>query len=177
MRAEGAYALCSEREEQVGGFGDGACGVHYVVDEDYVLALDVADNGHFLHDVGFGALFVAEHQGHVEVFCVAVGTLGTADVGRGDYHVFEVEALDEGDEDRRCIEMVDGNIEESLDLVGVEVHGYEAVDACGAKQVGNQLGGDGDTRFVLAVLAGPAEVRDYCNDGGGGSALGGVDHQ
>ena len=56
--------------------------------------------------------------------------------------------------------MVQGNIEEALDLVGVQVHGQNTVSAGGGDHVGNQLGGDGIAGLGLAVLAGIAEVRD-----------------
>ena len=100
---------------------------------------DVADNCHRGHYVGFGALFVAEHQGHVEVFRVGVGSLGAAYVGSGYYEVLEVEALYVGDEYGRGVEVVNGNIEESLNLVGVEVHGDYAVYSGGLEEVADEF--------------------------------------
>ena len=63
---------------------------------------------------------------------------------------------------RRGVEMVDGDVEEALDLGGVQVHRQHAVGAGPGDQVGHQLGGDRHAAFVLAVLPGVAEVG---NDG------------
>ena len=38
--------------------------------------------------------------------------------------------------------MIDGHIEEALDLVGMEVHGDQTVDACHTQQVSHELGCD-----------------------------------
>ena len=73
--------------------------------------------------------------------------------------------------------MVDGNIEESLYLVCMEIHGDDTIDTCGREQVGNKLGTDGHTGLVLSVLSCPAEVGDYRIDGTGRGTLGGINHQ
>ena len=73
--------------------------------------------------------------------------------------------------------MVDGDIKESLLLIGVEIHRDEAVYTGHAQQVGYQFGADGYTRFVFAVLTGPAEIWYHGNDAPGRCALGGVYHQ
>ena len=177
VAAEGAHALGAVLHHEVGGFGDCAGCVDHVVDEDYVLVLDVADDGHLLDNVGFGALFVAENKRYVEIFGVGVRTLCAADVGSGDDEVGEVEVLDVGDEDVRGVEVVYWNIEEALDLVGVEIHGDEAVDSGHAQKVGDEFGGDRNARFVFAVLTGPSEIGHYGDDGAGAGAAGCVDHQ
>ena len=73
--------------------------------------------------------------------------------------------------------MVNRDVEETLDLVSVEVHSDEAVDTGYAQQVGNQLGTDGYTWLVLAVLTCLAEVKDNGDDALGGSSLGCINHQ
>ena len=139
VRGECAHRFGSFLNHEVGGFGDCSCRVDHVVNQDYVFVFDVADNCHRGHYVGFGALFVAEHQGHVEVFRVGVGSLGAAYVGSGYYEVLEVEALYVGDEYGRGVEVVNGNIEESLNLVGVEVHGDHAVYTGGLEEVADEF--------------------------------------
>ena len=81
MRAESTHRLGAEAEQEVGSLGDCAGGVDDVIDEHHILALDVADYGHLLNDVGLGALLVAEHEGHIEVFCIRVGTFRTSHIG------------------------------------------------------------------------------------------------
>ena len=84
---------------QVGGLGKCAGGVDDVVNDDYVLALDVANDGHLGNFVGLLAVFVADDHRHAEEVAVLVGTLAAADVGRGDDEVFEFERVDEGYKD------------------------------------------------------------------------------
>ena len=73
--------------------------------------------------------------------------------------------------------MIDRNIEETLNLVGVQVHGDHTVNTSSAEQIGHQLGTDAYTGFILTVLAGPSEVGDNGIDGTGRSALGCINHQ
>ena len=63
--------------------------------------------------------------------------------------------------------MVDGNVEETLDLRGVQIHAQHALGAGGDDEVGDQLRGDRHAPLVLAVLARVAVVGDD-----GGDALG-----
>ena len=72
--------------------------------------------------------------------------------------------------------MVHRNIEEALDLGGVQVHGQHAVHAGGGQQVGHQLGGNGNAGLVLAVLAGVPEEGDHRGDASGAGTAGGVHH-
>ena len=76
----------------------------------------------------------------------------------------------------RAHQVVHRDIEKSLDLSGVQVHGQNPVRACGGDQVGNQFRGDGVTALGLAVLTGVAEIRDDGSDTAGGSAAHSVDH-
>ena len=45
----------------------------------------------------------------------------------------------------RCINVVDRDVEEALNLVGVQVHGQDAVNAHGLQHVGHHFGRDGYT--------------------------------
>ena len=60
--------------------------------------------------------------------------------------------------------MVDRNIEETLNLIGMEVHRDETVDAGYAEKISHEFGCDRNARFVLAVLTGPAEIRNDSDD-------------
>ena len=73
----------------------------------------------------------------------------------------------------RAHQVVHRDIEKSLDLSGVQVHGQNPVRACGGDQVGNQLCGDGIAALGLAVLPGIAEIRHN----GGDTACGGAAHR
>jgi hypothetical protein len=56
------------------------------------------------------------------------------------------------DEDGAGEKMVDGNVEEALNLGRMQVDEERAVGAGGGQQVGDELGADGYALFVLAVL-------------------------
>ena len=88
-----------------------------------------------------------------------------ADVGRHHHDVGEVEAfLDVAHHHRRGVEIVGRNVEEALDLAGMQVERHDAVDAGMGDQVGDQLGRDRRARADLAVLPGVAEIGDHRGD-------------
>ena len=60
--------------------------------------------------------------------------------------------------------MIYRNVEESLNLVSVEVAGHDSVNSCGAEKIGYELGSDGNSRLVFSVLSCPSEVRHDCDD-------------
>ena len=70
--------------------------------------------------------------------------------------------------------MIHRHFEESLDLVGVQVHGDDAAHTGRGEQVAHQFGADGGSGLVLAVLTGIAEVGDHGDDAACRSALGGI---
>ncbi len=73
--------------------------------------------------------------------------------------------------------MVHRHIEESLNLVGMEVHGNKSVDSGHAEEVCHKFRRNRNPRFVLAVLTGPSEIGYYGIDAAGRRALGRVNHQ
>ena len=62
--------------------------------------------------------------------------------------------------------MIDGNIEKSLQLLSVQIHRQDPLNACGCQKIRHELGSDGNTRLILAVLAGIAEKWDDRCDAG-----------
>jgi len=79
-------------------------------------------------------------------------------------------------EHRRGVDVVDGDVEEALDLVGVQVHGEHARDTHRLQQVGHDLGRDRHARLVLAVLPGVAVIRNDRRDARRRRAAERVDH-
>ena len=171
-----AHALRAAGHEHVGGHADRAGRVDHVIDDQDVASLDFADGRHLAHDVGLRAFLVRDDDRRAEVLGIGVGTLGAAHVGCGDREILDVEAFDIGDEDAAGIECIHGNVEETLNLVGMQVHGHHTVHACGHEQVGHQLGPDRYAGTVLAVLTRPAEVGHHGHDLVGRSTACGVDH-
>ncbi len=177
VAGDGAHAAGTVLDHQVGGLGDGAGGIDHVIYEDDVGILHIADNLHAGDFVGTGTCLVAEHEGATEVLGVGGGAFGTAHVGGGDDEVLEIEALHVGEQDAGGVEVIHGDVEEALLLVGVQVHGDEAADAGHGEHVCHEFGADGHAGLVLAVLTCPSEIGDDGVDAAGGGALGGVDHQ
>ena len=66
------------------------------------------------------------------------GALSAAGVGGDDDCVGDVQVI--ADPFQRagfCVQVVDGDVEEALDLAGVQVHGYHVVAAGGLEHVGH----------------------------------------
>ena len=107
---------------------------------------------------------------------VGVRTLRSAHIGGGDGKIPELGGFgNRFYEHAAAVDMVHGDVEEPLDLVCVEVAGHDTVGTGGTEQIRNQLGSDAHAGAVLAVLTGPAEVRNHRNDLVCRCALGGVD--
>ena len=78
-------------------------------------------------------------------------------------------------QDRSRVEMIDGHVEETLDLSRVQIHRKHSMSTCLNDQVGNQLRGDGDSSGILAILPCVAEIGDNRRDPRGTGAATGVD--
>jgi len=118
------------------------------------------------------------HNGEAAVHHLAISRrhLHAADVGGdrhevGDFFLHEVFVEDRGGE-----KVVDRNVEESLDLLGVQIDGEHAVNPGSNEKVGDQFGGDGDAGLILAVLPGIAKEGEHGRDPVGGGAAGGIHH-
>ena len=67
--------------------------------------------------------------------------------------------------------MIHGDIEEALDLCGMQIHAEHAIGAGGCYQIGHQFGRDGSSAGILAILTSVSEVGDDGRDSlGRGSA-------
>ena len=80
------------------------------------------------------------------------------------------------DQHRAGKHVIDGNVEEALNLRGVQVDEESAVGAGGGEQIGDELGADGDAGTVLAILSRVSVIGNDGGDAGGGGALECVDH-
>lgn len=98
-------------------------------------------------------------------------SLGTTGVGADNDTVGHVQVgSDPSQHAGLGIQIVNGHVEESLDLAGVQVHGDDVVAAGCLQHVGHQLCGDWSSTSLLFVLAG---VREVGEDGGDASCRGG----
>ncbi|KAI3488192.1 hypothetical protein L1887_47731 [Cichorium endivia] len=177
VRDNGQHALGTVLDELLRGEVERTARVGHVVDEDGHFALDVADEHHARYLVGALALLVEERKVELETVGERGGALGTSGVGRHDDRLVDIHHLADVLQRRRFgIEVVDGHIEEALDLRRMKVHGDHVVAPGVFEHVGDEFGGDGCARLVLLVLSGVEEVRDDGGDALGRGGLAGVDH-
>src|SRR5688572_22107332 len=106
-------------------------------------------------------MFIADNHFRIEITRYLPDPVGTTHVRGRKGKVFHLKLLDVRDKYGRAVEMVHRNVEITLYLGGVEVHGDHAVCTCGNEHVGHEFGANGDPWFVFAVLPGIAIVRDH----------------
>src|SRR5205085_3382945 len=124
-----------------------------VVDEHGGASVDVADDLHVSHDAGTAPPLVDHGETCVETFREGARPLHTARVRRDDRHLAVAEAIPKVlQQDGRGVDVVDGNVEEALDLPGMQVDRQDSLRAGGRDQIGDQLGTDGYARGDLSVL-------------------------
>jgi len=103
--------------DDCGGLGEGAAGVGHVVDQDADLVHHVTDQHHAADLVGPRALLVDQREGQVEAVGHRRRALGASRIGRDDDAVFDREVLlDPAQDGGLGVEVVDGDVEEALDL-------------------------------------------------------------
>ncbi len=79
--------------------------------------------------------------------------------------------LDVGNHEGLRVEVVYGEIEEALDLAGMQVHGDDMVAAGDSEHVGDELGGDWRAALVLFIHTRVGIARDDGGDAAGSRAL------
>ena len=79
--------------------------------------------------------------------------------------------LDVGNHEGLRVEVVYGEIEEALDLAGMQVHGDDMVAAGDSEHVGDELGGDRRAALVLFIHTRVGIARDDGGDAAGSRAL------
>jgi hypothetical protein len=125
------------------------------------LPADVADDVHHLRFAGALAALVDDGERGIDALGERPGAHHAADVRRHHHEVGEVvAALDVAHHGGGGEQVVGGNVEEALDLPGMEVQREHPVGAGALDQVGDELGRDGRARARLSVLAGVAEIGD-----------------
>ena len=150
--------------------------VDLVVHDDGALAAHLADDVEQLRPVVVvRAPLLDDGQGRIDHLGERPGALGEAQVRDHD-RVLEVlldevvgQQVDGG-------QLIDGDVEEALDLALVEVHREQPVGARDADQVRDEARRDGHARLVLLVRAPVGVVRHDRRDAPGAGALEGVDH-
>ena len=89
------------------------------------LSFHVADHGHLGHFARFFAPFVDDRKRRADPLCQLAGAGHAAHVGRDDHDVgkvFPEGVLDIQGKDGRGVQVIHGDVEEALNLGGVQIH-------------------------------------------------------
>jgi hypothetical protein len=98
-------------------------------------------------------------------------------IGRDDHEIGVAAAAQIRQQHGAGVDVVDRDVEEALDLIGVQIHRQHTFHAHGLEQVGHDLGADGHAGAARpAVLPGVAEVGDHGGDAARAGALERIDH-
>ena len=127
---------------------------------------DVADDVHHFRFARPLAPLVDDGERRVEALGERAGAHDAADVGRHDHHVLAavVMGLDVAHHGRGGEQIVGRNVEEALDLAGVQIDRQHPVGAGAGDEIGDELGRDRRARPGLSVLPRIAEIGDDRRD-------------
>lgn len=141
------------------GSAERACRIDHVVHDHAGAAFDFTDDVHHFGDVRLRATLVDDREIAVELLRECPGTHHAADVRRHDEQIRVVLLAQVTQQDRRCVDVVDRDVEEALNLVGVQIHRDDPLDAGNFQHVRDDLRRDRDARRTrAAILTGVAEV-------------------
>src|SRR5919198_5308201 len=175
--AAGVDAVGALLFEQLHRADDGTGGVDLVVDDDGALAPHVADELERLSGAGVvAAALLDDGQGCANQLGEVARLFGESDVGRDHHRLEQVELPEILGQQVDGRQLVDRNLEEALDLTGVQIEGQDAVGAGDLDHVRDQAGRDGDARLILLVGPPVGEVGDDRRHAAGRGALQRVQH-
>ena len=166
-------------QQSSGTGGDGAAGGDDVVNDDWPLPLDGADEGADLDALAplAAALLVHDDEGQVEQVDVFLGDLDASRVGCDEYGVLQIgDGADVVGEKRDGGEMDHFDVEKALDGWRVQIDGDDAVGSGSGEQVGDELGGNGLAARRFLFLTRIAVVGYDDSDATGGCAAKCVEH-
>src|SRR5690606_19832590 len=152
--------------ERFGGFAQSAGGINDVIHQNAGLVLYVTDDVHDLGDVGFRAALVDDRQvGVIQALGHGAGPYNTAYIRRNHHEVLEALLLDVFKHNRCGIDVIHRNVEESLNLVCVQVEGQNTMHSNAGDHVSHYHGADGYPGGTnAAILAGVSVIRDNGGD-------------
>ena len=151
--------------QRLGGIDQRAAGIDDVVEQDAAAVGDVADDVHHFRLAGALAALVDDGQRRVDALGQRPGAHHAADVGRYHHDVAHVVmGLDVAYHHRHREQVVGGDVEEALDLAGMQVERHHPVGAGLGDQVGDQLGRDRRAGGRFAILPGVAEIGQHRGD-------------
>lgn len=126
---------------------------------------------------GIRAALIDNREAAAEMIDVLQRSLDAPFIGANDDEVLlgKIQRPEVLVEDRSGVEVIDGAIEEALNLSGMEVHCQHAVGTGFGDEIRDQLRRDRDSAHVLAILPCVAEVGHDGGDASGTCSLASID--
>src|SRR5262245_23750774 len=137
MRAGGPHFARALIGTGLRALNDRAGRIDHVVEQERALPFDVADNVHDLRLVGSFAPLVDDGQAGLESLRKGSGTFYTAGIRRHNYELTDCLLRDVLQQHWQRIQMVDRDVEKSLDLTRMKIHGHDSVRAGSRDKVGD----------------------------------------
>ncbi len=177
MRRGTDDVLGAALDAELGCFAHGACRGNHVIDHDHGLAFHVADDVVRDHLAARLTAFIDDRQIAADPVGVTVGHLHVADVGTDEHEIAKLFAngIEILDDDRGGMQVIDGDIEEALDLFCVHVQRQHAISTGSGDQIGDEFRSDRHPAGILAILPGVTHIRQHRCDATGAGALEAID--
>ncbi len=163
----------------LGGAADRTAGADHIVEEKRDATFDwAADQVRLFHFGSAVPTLVDNRETSADRRDVFDRALNTSGVGTHDDDFFRTvsERVNVLVDDRGRGEMIERNIEEALDLRGVEVERENAIGAGALDEVGAKFRGNRNATFVFTILARVSEIRNHRRNAIGARATATVDH-
>ena len=135
MRSNCSYTHSTSFLHNISSLSDSTSCINHIVNNDNVLILHITNNLNSINDIGTCTSLVTEYKWTTKILSVSISTLRTTYVRTCNNYILQVKALNVRQKNTTCIEMVNRNIEETLNLVSVQVHCHQTVDTSYTQQV------------------------------------------
>lgn len=148
-----------------------SCCVDDVIEDNACFSGDISNDVVHVCLAWTWAILVEDRELGTEDICKLLCPLCASHIRSDDDRRGEILLAEVLCEDGPCMEGIDGNVEESLDLVAMEIEGDDVVCAGFFEEMGNEFCGDRFAWFCDAVLASVREVGEDHVDRGSEAQL------
>src|SRR5665213_214382 len=176
MAATGIDIRGARLKDGINRLNHGSAGRNHVIRNQNRAVLDLSDHVHRLHLIGTPAALIHDCQVRPQHLSESPGHLNTAHIGRNNHEVLKLFLTNIVGDHRQGIKMVQGDIEKTLNLLGVKVHSQDAVRPGSGDDIGHQFGRNWHPGLVFAVLTGVTVIRHHRRDTTGRGPAESVDH-
>ena len=170
------YFFCAHILDGICRIGDGSCGIDHIIENDAVLALDISDDVHDLALVRLRSSLVHDSNRAVHALCHVSCSRYASVVRRYNDNVFHLLLNEVFRQSRQSNHVIYRNVEISLNLVCVKIHGDYPIHTGCYQQVCHQLCRNRISGLCLSVLTSITVIRNYRIDAACRCSLHGIYH-